>query len=49
MKFIITLACVFVFAASIASVQAATGDQVYVHPGRLVDARPHQAQLLLHG
>lgn len=31
---------VFAFAASIVSAHAATGDQMYAHPGRLVDAGP---------
>ncbi|MGH8113725.1 MAG: alpha/beta fold hydrolase [Rhodanobacteraceae bacterium] len=38
MKRIATAFLAFTFAASIASAQAATGDQIYAHPGRLVNA-----------
>lgn len=40
MKRIATVTLVFAFAASIAAAQAATGDQIYTRPGRLVDAGP---------
>lgn len=40
MKRVATVALVFAFAASIVSVHAATGDQIYAHPGRLVNAGP---------
>ena len=40
MKHIATVAFAFAFAASIASAQAATGDQIYAHPGQLVNAGP---------
>lgn len=40
MKRIAALALVVAFAASIVSAQAATGDQIYAHPGRLVNVWP---------
>lgn len=40
MKSIVASMLVFAFAALIASAQAATGDQVYTHPGLLVNAGP---------
>ena len=40
MKRIATVVLVLAFAASIGSAYAATGDQIYAHPGRLVNAGP---------
>ncbi len=40
MKCIAAALLVFAFAAPIAATQAATGDQIYAHPGKLVNAGP---------
>ncbi|MGB9429493.1 MAG: alpha/beta hydrolase [Gammaproteobacteria bacterium] len=49
MKYIVMLALVFAFAAPIAATQAATGDQIYSHPERLVNAGPTQLNFYCMG
>lgn len=48
MKCIVMLTLVFAFVAAGSSAQAATGDQMYAHPGRLVQEIPDTNWLIAH-